>query len=167
MILCSVSGCFTAARCWSGDIIHNTHPPQTISSITEFRSSQLTFWKELSVLAVYISHLPVTLQPAAGFYTLQDSPETAFWSFCCGSAGEELDLVSLRMWVPSLASLSGLRIRRCCNLRRRFQIWLRSCVAVTVAQASSCSFDLPLAWEYAKGMALKRKKKLLYPQIIT
>ena len=71
------------------------------------------------------------------------------------------------MWVPSLASLSGLRIRRCCNLWRRLQIWLRSCVAVTVAQASSCSFDLPLAWEYAKGMALKRKKIPLYPQIIT
>ena len=44
------------------------------------------------------------------------------------------------------ASLSGLRIRRCCEL------WCRPAAAALIQ---------PLAWElpYATGMALKRKKK--------
>ena len=34
-------------------------------------------------------------------------------SFHCGLAGEEPDIVSIRMWVHSLASLSELRIQYC------------------------------------------------------
>ena len=38
-----------------------------------------------------------------------------------------------RMWVPSLASLIGLRIWCCWKLRCRLQMWLGSGVAVAVA----------------------------------
>ena len=56
-------------------------------------------------------------------------------------------LVSMRMWVQSLALLSGLRIRHCCELwcRSRSQMWLRAHVAVAVVQASSDSSDLTLS----------------------
>ena len=49
-------------------------------------------------------------------------------------------LVSVRMWVRSLAPHCGLRIWCCCELRYRSQMQLRSGVAVAVA--SRCSSDL-------------------------
>ena len=48
-------------------------------------------------------------------------------------------LVSTRMRIWSLASLSGLRVQHFCELWRRLQTWLGSCVAVAVAVAGSCS----------------------------
>ena len=68
----------------------------------------------------------------------------------------------MRTQVRSLASLSGLRIRRGRELRCRSQMRLGSRVAVAVVQASSCSSLIqPLAWEppYAACVALKSKKK--------
>ena len=41
-------------------------------------------------------------------------------------------LVSMRTQVQSLASLSGLRIWHCHGLWCRLQMWLGSCIAVTV-----------------------------------
>ena len=41
-------------------------------------------------------------------------------------------LVSMRMWVQPLASLTGLRIQHCCDLWHRLQMQLRSHVAVAV-----------------------------------
>ena len=41
--------------------------------------------------------------------------------------------------VQSLASLSVLRIWCCCELQCSLQMQLRSCIAVAVVQASSCS----------------------------
>ena len=41
-------------------------------------------------------------------------------------------LVTMRLGVRSLASLSGLRILRCCLLRCRSQTQLGSCVVVAV-----------------------------------
>ena len=58
------------------------------------------------------------------------------------SCGLRTQLVSMRMQVGYLASLSGLRIWHCCELQRRSQMWLRSGVAVAVAQAGSCSSDM-------------------------
>ena len=46
---------------------------------------------------------------------------------------------TMRLQLGPLALLSGLRICRCHELWCRLQTWLRSCVAVAVAQASSCS----------------------------
>ena len=42
----------------------------------------------------------------------------------CGSVAEEPGLASMRTWVQSLASLSGLRIQHCHELRCRWQMWL-------------------------------------------
>ena len=65
------------------------------------------------------------------------------------------------MCVGSLASLSGLRIWCGRELRCRLQTWLRSSVAVAVAQAIAAALIQPLAWEhvYALGLAIKEKKK--------
>ena len=45
----------------------------------------------------------------------------------------------MRMWVRSLALLSGLRIQRCRELWCSLQMWLRSLVAMAVASAGSYS----------------------------
>ena len=42
--------------------------------------------------------------------------------------------MSVRMQFQSLASLSGLRIRHCCELWLRSQMWLGSSTAVAVVQ---------------------------------
>ena len=68
----------------------------------------------------------------------------------------------MRLWVSSLASLSGLRIWHCCGLWCRSQTQLKS--DVSVAQASICSSD----WTPSLGTSIyckfslkkqKRKKK--------
>jgi len=48
----------------------------------------------------------------------------------------------MRIWVQSLALLSGLRIRCCCELWCRLQIWLGSYIAMAMVQAGNCSSDL-------------------------
>ena len=50
--------------------------------------------------------------------------------------------IAMRLQVWSLASLNGLRIQPCHELHCSSQMWLRSDVAVAVAQASSYSCDL-------------------------
>ena len=51
----------------------------------------------------------------------------------CGSVGKEHNIVSVRMQVQSLASLSELRIWHCCKLQHSLQMQLRSDVAMAVA----------------------------------
>ena len=67
----------------------------------------------------------------------------------------------MRMQVQSLASLSRLKIRRCCKLWCRLQMWLGSSVAVAVAQASAAAPIKHLARElpYDTGVVVKRKKE--------
>ena len=55
------------------------------------------------------------------------------WSSHCGSADQGPDMVSVRIEVRSLASLSGLRIWHCCKLQHRLKMQLGSGVAVAVA----------------------------------
>ena len=64
------------------------------------------------------------------------------------------------MWVPSLALVRGLRIRCCCDLWRRLQTHLGSCVAVAVVWAASCSSDLTpsLGTFICCSAAIKSKK---------
>ena len=71
--------------------------------------------------------------------------------------GLRTQLVFMRMWVQSLALLSGLRICRCYKLQHRSQIWLGFSVAV--AWAAAAAPIQPLAWEltYAMPVALKRQ----------
>ena len=69
--------------------------------------------------------------------------------------------ISMRMWVWSLALLSGLRMRHCHELWYRSQTWLRSHIAVTVAEASAVALIQSLAWKFPYGasVALKKEKK--------
>ena len=50
----------------------------------------------------------------------------------------------MRLWVQSIPSLSGLRIWRCCELWCRSQMWLGSCVAVSMASSGSSDLTLSL-----------------------
>ena len=67
---------------------------------------------------------------------------------------KRIQLVSMRMWVRSLASLRGSGIRLCHELWYRLQTWLRSGVAVTMTAGALIQ---PLAREppYAVDSALK------------
>ena len=67
----------------------------------------------------------------------------------------------MRLRVPSLTLLSGLRIRHCLELWCRSQTRLGSGIAVAVALAVTAAPIRPLAWEspYAMGVALVKKKK--------
>ena len=67
----------------------------------------------------------------------------------------------MRTQVKLQASLSGLRIRCCPELRCRLQTWLRSQVAVAVVQAWATALTQLLAWElsYAKCKALKKQEE--------
>ena len=74
---------------------------------------------------------------------------------------KQIQLVSIRMQVRFLASLSGLGIQHCHELWCRFQMQLRSYVAVAVAQVSSYSSDLTpsLGKSVCNGYSPKKKKK--------
>ena len=83
--------------------------------------------------------------------------------------------VSMRMWVQSLALLSGLRIWRCHNLQCTNAPRILCCCGCVIGCRHSSDLALlwmwrrlaaaaliqPLAWElpYATGVAVKRRKK--------
>ena len=71
-------------------------------------------------------------------------------------------LVTMRIRVRSLASLSSLRIWCCLELWCGSQTWFGSDVAVAAAQASGCSSDLTpnLGSSIRQESALKRQKKI-------
>ena len=71
--------------------------------------------------------------------------------------GNKTNLVSMRTWVQSLASLSGLRIWRCHELWFRPQMRLRSGVAVAVA--GCCSSDSIPSLETSVCLRCGSKKK--------
>ena len=67
----------------------------------------------------------------------------------------------MRMWVGSLALLSGLRTRHCHKLWYRLQVQLGSRVAVAVVYASSCSSNSTpsLGTSICRGYGPEMKKK--------
>ena len=75
---------------------------------------------------------------------------------------KQIQLVTMKLWVQSLAWLSRLRIWHCHELWCRPQRWLRSCIAVAVAKAGSCSSDstpsLGTSNGHAWGLGKKKKK---------
>ena len=79
-------------------------------------------------------------------------------SSCRGSA--VMNLRSMRMQVQSLALLSGSEIRCCHELWCRSQAWLRSCIAVAVVQACSCSSNSTpsLGTSMCRGCVPKKHK---------
>ena len=58
--------------------------------------------------------------------------KSATHGFPVGTQGLRTQLVSMRMWVRSLASLSGLRSQHCLKLQCRLKTWLGSGVAVAM-----------------------------------
>ena len=74
---------------------------------------------------------------------------------------KQTQLVSMRMQVQSLASLSGSRIWHCHELWCRSQTWLGSHIAVAVVQLAAAALIRPLAQKlpYAAGTALKKKRR--------
>ena len=74
---------------------------------------------------------------------------------------KQIQLSSMRTQVQSLASLSGLRIRRCHELRCRSQILLGSGIAVAVMQANSYSSNLSpsLGLSICQGCSPFKKKE--------
>ena len=66
---------------------------------------------------------------------------------------------TMRLWVESLASLSGLRIWRCCELWYRSQMWLGLALLWLWCRPGATAPIGPLGWEplYAAGAALKIK----------
>ena len=73
---------------------------------------------------------------------------------------KRIQLGTVRLRVRSLASLSGLRIRHCCELWCRSQMWLRYALLWLWHRLVAASPNRPLAWEppYALGAALRRQK---------
>ena len=91
---------------------------------------------------------------------------------------KQIGLVSMRIWVQSLTSLSGLRIWHCHELWCSSQTRLISGIAVAVVQANSCSshwtpqpgnLHMPQVWPLKKIIIMKyfltcqRQYKLMYP----
>ena len=65
----------------------------------------------------------------------------------------QIQLVSMRMRVQFLVSLSGLRIRCSRELWCRSQMQLGSCIAMAVTEAGSCSSD----WTPSQGTFMCRR----------
>ena len=79
---------------------------------------------------------------------------------------KQIQLVSMRMKVRSLALPSGLRIQCCCELWGRSQMLVGSDVAVAVLQASSYSsnstpcLETSICCGYGPKKTKKKKKKI-------
>ena len=65
---------------------------------------------------------------------------------------------TVRMWVRSLALLSGLRIWRCHKLQRRSQFCLQSSIAVAVALARRSDLPPSLGTSMCLGVAVSGKR---------
>ena len=74
----------------------------------------------------------------------------------------------MRIWVQSLALLSGLRIQYYHDMWYRLQMWLGSGVAVAVVQASSCSSNLTpsLGTSICHGCSPKKENKKIKIQVL-
>ena len=74
---------------------------------------------------------------------------------------KQIQLGTVRFQVQSLALLSGLRIRRCCELWCRSQTRLGSDAVWLWHSPAATARIRPLAWEppFATDVALKRPKK--------
>ena len=74
---------------------------------------------------------------------------------------KQIQLVSTRLQVRSLASLTGLRIRHCHELWCRSQMLLRFSIAVGWCRLAATAPIRPLAQEppYAAEAALEKTKK--------
>ena len=72
---------------------------------------------------------------------------------------KQTQLVSMRIQVQSLASLSGLRMQHGHELWCRLQTQLKSGVTVAVARLAALAPIRPLAWEHPYAACGPKKKK--------
>ena len=74
---------------------------------------------------------------------------------------KQIQLLSVRMWVRSLASLSGSGIWRCHELQCRSQTGLDPELLWPWCRPAATAPIGPITWEppYAMGAPLKKKKK--------
>ena len=105
-------------------------------------------------------HMPQVCQKNL-ILILKNCKKVREWEFPLWLSKLRTGLVSVRTRIQSLASVSGLRIQRCCQLLCRSQIWLRSGIAMALAWPSATALIQLLAWEllHATGVAIKRKEK--------
>ena len=85
--------------------------------------------------------------------------KSGHWELRCASAGSESWLVSMRIWVRVLASLSGLRFWNCHKWQHGLQMWLRCCVAVATVSAGHCSSSSSPSLGTSKCCMYSPKKK--------
>ena len=83
---------------------------------------------------------------------------------------KRIQLVSLRMWIRSLASISGLRIQRCSELWCRSKMRLGSGIVLLWHRPAAAAPIQSLAWEFphvaSAALKSKEKKELPYDQAI-
>ena len=107
-------------------------------------TSWMKVWRSGSTV-IFFDHLhrKFSIADSTGLYGMEKKrKEKNDWEFPLCPRALQTRLVSMRMWVWSLASLSGLRIQSCCELWCRSQMQLGSLVAVAMVQASNCTSDL-------------------------
>ena len=111
-------------------------------------------------LNIELSYDPAT--PLLGIYPDKTFTEKdTCGSSHCGSACYQFQLVSMRIWVQSLASLRRLRSSIAVNNGVGQRHGLDPALLWLWCRPAGAALILPLAWEltYATGAALKRKKK--------
>ena len=118
------------------------------------------FCISIPLLSTTITHeiiYKLSLAYASSFFPVKKSqigvPYVAQW--------KQIWLGTMRLWVQSLASFSGLRIWQCHELWCTSQMWPRSGVTVAVAVSSSCSSDSTpsLGTSICCGFSPKKEKK--------
>ena len=85
--------------------------------------------------------------------------KTKLWNSCCVAEQKRIRLVTVRLRVWSLASLSGLRIQCCSELWFRLQKWLGSDTAVAWASSFSSNLTPSLGTSMCHGCGPKKKKE--------
>ena len=98
-------------------------------------------WASLSRNSFYKATSALFSPVQAGYSGKHCCQEHRIWGVPVVVQQKRIQLGTMRLRVRSLALLSGLRTRRCHELWCRLQMWLISCVAVALVQASSYSSD--------------------------
>ena len=137
-------------------LVSNTHSGQEEDMlhalITYIKNRTYVIYPPYLLLIFHLSHRNQYCSDQKSFKM------ASYWSSHCGT---ETQLLSMRIQVGSLASLSGLRIQLPWAVVYIADKAQNPRIAVVVAQAGSCSSELPMAWDlpYAAHAALNTANK--------